>query len=245
MALTPERRLRSPTWTRARLERVLFVRYGPAPRGGLNMKAAAEDLGVSARTIYRWLDTPDGRFRANIPTPRLEALIDGMLPSAATLDDEVFQLQNYRTGVADWNARPRRTKPEWKAQGWLAKHQVSLIKIPGLPLHQVVATAVASRSYEVLHRRGQLVDSVIVPTRMHAHVMAYQLLRDYHEWRIHAPVDAVKRGRTWCWFADAPKTKLEDYRPNYRAEPLPRPELVERRKTELQSQRAELRARTK
>lgn len=237
------RQLRPPVWTRARLERVLFVLYGVGPRGGLNVKAASADLGVTTRSIYRWLDTPDGRFRANIPTLRLETLIDGMLPSAETLDDEVFQLQNFRGAVAGWNARPRRVKPEWKTQGWLAKHQVSLFKIPGLPLHQVVATATASKAYETLHRRGQLVDSVIVPTRMHAHAMAYQLLRDYHEWRVHAPADAVRRGRTWCWFSDAPVTDLKSYRPNYRPEPAPRPELVEIRRAEIQAQREALRAR--
>lgn len=241
--MTPERQLRPPTWTRARLERVLFVRYGVAARGGLNIKAAAEDMSVTPRSIYRWLDAPDGRFRANIPTPRLEALIDGMLPSAETLDDEVFQLQNFRDGVRSWNARPRRTKPEWKTQGWLTKHQVSIFKVPGLPLHQVVATATASKAYETLHRRGHLVDSVIVPTRMHAHAMAYQLLRDHHEWRVHAPVDAVKRGRTWCWFSDAPTTDLKAYRPNYRPEQAERPELVEIRRAEIQAQREALRAR--
>lgn len=242
---TSDRRLRPPRWTRARLERVLFVRYGLGPRGGFNVKAAAADLGVSQRTIYRWLDTPDGRFRASIPTPRLEALIDGMLPSAETLEDEVFQLQNYRNGVAAWNARPRRTKPEWKAQGWLAKHQVSIIKVPGLPLHQVAATATASQAYRVLYRRGEVVDHVTVPTRMHAHVMAYQLLRDYHEWRIHAPADAVKTGRTWCWFSDAPATDLQTYQPGYRAEPEPHLELVERRQAELEARRNQLRARRK
>lgn len=243
MALSsPSRVLRPPRWTRARLERVLVARYGYGPRGGLNAAAAARDLRVSARTIYRWLDTPDGRFRAHIPTPRLEALIDSMLPSQEVLDDEVFQLQNYRAGVMAWNARPRRTKPEWKEQGWLCQHQVSIVQLPARPLRQVVATRVSSQAHDVLHRRGELVDHVVLPTRMHAHAMAYQLLHDYHEWRIHAPADAVAIGRTWTWFNDAPATDLADYRPGYHAEPITRPELVDQRHEELAARREALRA---
>lgn len=205
--LTP--RLGPPTWTKARLERVLLVKYGHANRGGVNMAAAAADQGVSTRTLYRWLDTPDGRFRAKIPTPRLEKLIDSLLPSQETLDDEVYQLEHFRAGVAGWNARPQRLGPSWKNEGWLAQHQISILALNALPLRQVTITKARRGGGLVTYPRGEIVDSLIVPTKMHASVVAYELLRIHHHWRIHAPATpGIRTGRTWCWFNDAQPTDL-------------------------------------
>lgn len=215
--MTAASALRAPRWTKARLSRVLAVKYGYGPRGGLNLTAAANDLGVSSRSLYRWLQVPDGRHRAKIPAPRLELLITQLLPSQETLDDEVYQLENFRRAVTGWQARPRRLNPAWKEQLWLQPHQVSILALADMRLRQVAITRVKAKNHQVLYRRGQVIDSLVLPTKMHAHAVTYQLLRTYHSWRVHAPTDTVRVGPTWCWFADAPPTDLQstafDYTP--------------------------------
>ena len=45
------------------LRGMLLAAYGPGARGGVNTAAAAQDLGVSRRTVERWV-APEGRQRA-------------------------------------------------------------------------------------------------------------------------------------------------------------------------------------
>lgn len=46
----------APASPRPETPRAMVARhYGKGPRGGLNTKAAAEDLGVSQRTVQRWI----------------------------------------------------------------------------------------------------------------------------------------------------------------------------------------------
>lgn len=203
-------RLRAPAWTRAHLERVLDVKYGRTVRGGLNLRAAAADLGISDRTLRRYLEVPDGRHLARIPQPRLELLMAQLLPSQETLDDELNDLRAFREGIAGWNARPRLVNPAWKEQGWLTRHQVTILHLTHTPLRQVVVTLIGSKGHENLGRRGDIVDALVVPTRLHASVAALQLLRIQHAWRIHAPLKTVREGSTRCWFNTAPKITFSD-----------------------------------
>jgi hypothetical protein len=51
---------------------MLEAAFGPGPRGGVNTRAAAKELGVSQRTVQRWL-AAEGRQRSR---PRIDHLKD-------------------------------------------------------------------------------------------------------------------------------------------------------------------------
>ena len=53
------------------LRGMLLAAYGPGARGGVNTAAAAQDLGVSRRTVERWV-APEGRQR--IAKPKADTL---------------------------------------------------------------------------------------------------------------------------------------------------------------------------
>ena len=63
-----------PRWTRARLERVMRLRFGTNRRGHADTAAAAAALGVSQRTVQRWLQGAHGRSRAHLPPAALPSL---------------------------------------------------------------------------------------------------------------------------------------------------------------------------
>lgn len=92
-----------------RPKRLITETYGTGPRGGPNVRAAADDLGVHTSTIYRWLkqgppkrhtpaidqlrnnwrDSPKGR-RASISTARRAAMTTGRAPIGGAVKGNVF-----------------------------------------------------------------------------------------------------------------------------------------------------------
>lgn len=202
---------RKPTWTRARLERVMCLRFGFAADGGPDTQAAADAMGVSRRTVQRWLHADSGRSLAHIPAARLEQLINLLLP-----DDEVRskedQQARYAAKAIDGLSLPRRMgiKPAWEKQRWLEQHLVVVleIKVRHLRIRQLAVGRSSSRKLDEFRRRGTIVDDAVVPTRFHATLLVHQTLTELAAWRFQAGDDQVVQGFTQAWLADAPPTQL-------------------------------------
>lgn len=200
-----------PTWTRARLERVMSLRFGFAPGGGANTAAAAAAMGVSRRTVQRWLHAKHGRSLAHIPPKRLEQLRILLLPNEATLAKEDQQAR-YAARAIDGLHLPRKmgVKPAWERQRWLEQHLVVVleIKVQRLRIRQLAIGRSSLKKLDEFKRRGTIVDQVEVPTRFHATLLMHKVLSELAPWRFQAGEEQVVQGFTQAWVGDAPPTHL-------------------------------------
>ena len=200
---------RGPTWTKARLERVLRLKYGTTPQGRLNVAAVAAAMEVSPRTVRRWLKASSGRAKAAIPASRLQQLIGLLLPDPRTLSTEA-KADVYALDAIRRLALPRRmgVLPSWEEQRWTEDHMVAVLGIAKSGVRQLtIARAGLERTDEV-QKRGRVIDFVILPSRFHATVLVSQVLRDLGPWRFQASKKDVKQGFTWVWLDDAPTVDL-------------------------------------
>lgn len=219
-----------PRWTRARLERILCLRFGYA-RDGLSpdTAAVAEAMGVSRRTVQRWLHGSSGRETAHIPPRRREQLIGLVLPSADALAREDFEAQYARSAIEGMTRRGRKWTgglPIWSERRWLEPHRVAVVEIPlarpaagggagpasRTKIRQILIARDDPAHGGALGRRGRVIDEAVVPTRFHATILVQQTLAAMGPWRFQAAPTQVKKTFTRAWMADGttPPTRLED-----------------------------------
>lgn len=200
-----------PLWTRSRLQRVMRLRFGITRFGAVDTRAAAAAMGVSQRTVQRWLAGSHGRALAHIPAARLEQLISLLLPSGKARVREA-QAAGYAAKAIASISRPSKLglNPAWEKQRWLEPHLVAVIevRVHELRIRQLaIARDEAARTAQ-LHRRGRVVDQTVVPTRFHATMLTHHVLTALGPWRFQAGTDQVVQGYTQAWVADAPRIDL-------------------------------------
>lgn len=198
-----------PVWTRARLARVMRLRFGTDRRGHPDTAAAAAAMGVRRRTVQRWLHAPHGRSPARIPAARLEQLLALLGPSEDTRRREGHAAV-YAAEAISKLSRPdgRGVHPAWEQQRWLEPHLVVVIATGHDPqIRQIAVNRVSSKKNQI-PSRGTVIDQVIVPTRFHATVLVHHVLTELAPWRLHADAGEVSSGFTQAWLADAPATHL-------------------------------------
>ena len=197
---------RRPRWTRARLARVLGERFGYTSRGGVNTAAVARGMGVSQRTVQRWLHA-DGRRRAPIPAARLD-----QLQQLLQLDPVHARRQRQQAAYAAAAIKQLTTDPgsalaSWEKQGWLEEHLVSIVAVPGSRTCRVITSRTDADPFETRRGRGgRVVQQVRVATRFHAVVLADEVLRRVEPWRGNLP--GGQHAPTITWFDDAPPVDL-------------------------------------
>lgn len=201
-----------PLWTRARLARVLQLRFGVGRAGHPDTAAVASAMGVSRRTVQRWLHTSSGRSLAHIPDRRLEQLLLLLGPSEETIRKEA-QKARYATKAISGLHLPRKMgiKPAWERQRWLEQHTVSILETTQagqVKIRQLTTSRTTALDAAELRRRGRLVSQVEVPTRFHATVLTHAVLGRVGPWRFHAGTDQLQQGFTQAWIADAPQVDL-------------------------------------
>lgn len=200
---------RGPLWTRARLERVMLLRFGVNRRGHVDTAAAADAMEVSQRTVQRWLHARHGRSVAHIPPARLGQLIALLLPSEETLGREAQQARYAAKAIEQLKLpRNRGVKPAWKEQLWTDSHLVVVLEIPGTRIRQLTVGRLSLAKKEEMARRGTIIDQAVVPSRFHATVLVHRVLTDLEPWRFQAGAGEVVQGFTQAWLSDAPDTHL-------------------------------------
>lgn len=200
-------------WTRARLERMMALRFGFAPDGRPDTAAAAAAMGVSRRTVQRWLHARHGRSIAQIPPRRRDQLIRLLVPGSETLARELQQTV-YASQAIEGLRLPREMgiKPAWKTQHWLEPHLVVVLEIR-VATQRIRQLAVARNTPDrirELTKRGKVVDQVVVDTRFHATVVVHQILQQLTPWRFQAGTTQVTQGFTQAWIVErsTPATSL-------------------------------------
>ncbi|GAA4757974.1 hypothetical protein GCM10023328_47260 [Modestobacter marinus] len=195
-----------PAWTRDQLAVALLMLFGPARRGGPDTAAAAVELGVSRRTVQRWLRAPAGA-RAPMSSAHAEAV-----RALAGVDEQVRRDEQRTAGYArdalERIALPkgRGVLPAWREQQWLDQHLVTITELDHGVL-QAALTRVTSRSRP---RDGQVVAFRVVPTRFHAQLLVHEVLTAVSPWRVRGRVWAPKQGSTRTWLPGAPDVDLDE-----------------------------------
>ena len=200
---------KGPLWTRARLMRVLTLRYGLNRLGHVDTVAAAQGMGVSPRTMQRWLAGRSGRQVAHLPPRRREQLVELLTPSAERVRDE-HREGDYARRAIEQVQRLDGVLPAWKERGWLEPHQVLLLAIRPQGIRQIAVNRLSASRSETLRRRGAVLSTLVVPTRFHATAVVRQVLHDVQPWRFQASPSQARQGMTQCWLDDAPPVDLAE-----------------------------------
>ena len=195
-------------WTRDQLELALRVAFGSTARGGPDTAAAAAALGVSRRTVQRYLHR-DEQQRAALPDSRLEQIRHAMRPDPESLRQEQIAERYARTAIgriAD-PAGPA-VLPAWRERRWLEPHLVAVLELPRVGLRQIAISRADDTALPALRKRGKVLSHATVPSRFHATVLAGAVLEKVGPWRIQTPPGQVKQGRTQTWSANAPRASV-------------------------------------
>lgn len=179
------------------------------PHGVLNVDAVAQGMGVSKRTVQRWLQASSGRAVARIPQRRLEQLITLMLPEADTLRGEEKAAAYARRAIEQLSLpRGMGVLASWSKQRWIEPHMVAVLAVRSAGIRQLSVTRVSGAAGGQMARRGDIVDFVVVPSRFHATVLVHETLSTVGPWRFAPNPSDVVQGRTQSWLDDAPAVDL-------------------------------------
>lgn len=188
------------------LEVALAARFG---RVGYRVDLASADaLGVSPRTVRRWLhDRPD---RSGVPARRLEQLMTVLAPTAATRRREELDLEQAEQGLSRIRMGARRgDHAQWANTGWLQPHTVAVLDLPDIGLRRVAVTRDSAATTARMRRGAVLLDQVTVSNRFAATVVRHQVLEQVFPWRVEAGPAVLAKGHTQVWLTSAPLPSLE------------------------------------
>ena len=219
--MTTDGQVPGPRWTVRQLEGVLALSYGAGPRGGPDTVAAAAALGVSRRTVQRWLHGSP-RARARIPAQRLLQIT---LPTPQVLRQEEQAAAYAREAIARIALpKGRGVEDVWRVQRWLEPHLVAVLEVNtdrGVRLRQVTVSRGHTKSLQALRRRGVVADFTVVPTRFHATVLVHELLGRVQPWRVLPLPGVVTMGRTQTWSGTARLVDLDQLGTSLGLRPTP------------------------
>lgn len=195
-------------WTRQQLELALSTAFGAAPSGGPDTAAAAAALGVSRRTVQRYLHG-DRQQQLAVPTARLEQIRQAVRPDPESVRQEQLAVRYAQDAISRIEgADGPAVLPAWRERRWLEPHLVAVLELPRLGLRQVTVSRAGDGALRAVAKRGKVLSHATVPSRFHATVLASAVLDAVGPWRIQTPPGQVKQGRTQTWSSNAPRTPL-------------------------------------
>ena len=198
--------VRGPRWTQKRFVDMLVDCYGPSSRGPIDVAAVAAHVGVTPTTVRRWLKDDRGtpsRITAGLPRHRLPQL----QRASEKVESRNEGRYLYALEAIDLVERGNIISP-WQTQGWLAEHTVAVVEVHGKPWWQVAVTKANALAMMRLRGRGTILDTVAVPDRFHAQVLAHNVMLRQQNWRVCPAESQLSIGRTQVWMADAPAIDL-------------------------------------
>lgn len=202
--------LLTPEWTAAQTRDALTVLYGfNHNRTGPDTAAVARAHGVSRRTVQRWLHTTNADA-VSVPSARLDQIRTEASPLQHVLDDEASK-RRYAQRAVERIVLPHGQGHTglWQKQGWLDRHLLVILAVPGYPLHRATVTKLAEDTTRRLRSRGDLVNFAAFANKFSAALAKADLLEQVGPWRVCAPPDSGVIGRTATWLASAPLPDLD------------------------------------
>ena len=187
----------------------LGARFGWTGRSRVDLTAAT-GLGVSPRTVRRWLhDEPD---RPTVPARRRPQILAAVRPSERTRTRELLSLQHADQGLRRIRlGRRRGNLAQYDTTGWLHPHTVVVLELPERGLCRVAVTRDSPPTADRIRRGTEVLDHVTVSNRFAAVVVRFALLAEVDPWRVEAGPDFLSKGHTQLWLAAAPLPALMNF----------------------------------
>ena len=213
------------TWTDHRLNTLLAVALDSYNRlGNVDAEAAAAALGVSPRTVQRWI-------RTAIPERRINDVIALVRPAQGAFDQEAKDLINARRAVDTITTEPGSARALWEHLGWLAPHDLAIIQLRDAPV-RTVRLARAENASAVLRKLkysraltpderdglrrlsagGEIAEIITFRHRFAATVARGEILEDVYPYRLQLPDGKIARGGSKAWLNEAPLKPLASFR---------------------------------
>lgn len=212
-------------WSERRLSLVLAAALDSYNKlGNVDSIAAGRRLGVSQRTVQRWINE-------GIPERRLADVIAVVRPPQGAFTQEAKDLKNDRNAIAMITSAPENAKSLWGSLGWLDPHDLAIVQLRDAPVRLVrlarkenasdaikrirqgrPLTPAAKDGLSRLRAGGDIVEILTFRTRFHASAARGELLEDVYPWRIQLPTQKLARGAGKAWLDEAPVKPLESYR---------------------------------
>lgn len=195
-------------WSAADLAHALWLALGPAPRGGPDLGAAAAALGVTRRSVQRWLSG------TTHPTDAHAAALRTLIaPPSQALRAQADEARWAREAAALIGAaRGRGISPAWRARGWHRPHLMQVLAQPDLGVRRV--EVVLADPVKRPSRGGwELVSSQAYPHRPAALVAKHELLEVHRARRVRIRPGLVSAGQHLCWLAASPASPGEGTSP--------------------------------
>jgi len=202
---TPE----GPAWTKQRLAWACRISL-TADRTDLRLPVGvlATELGISARTVRRWVHAA-GTDMPAMGTQRWERIRQLLTPPPSQTRQECLDSAYALEAITTITSPdPDDVASGWRTRRWLEPHLVSTVALPAVGVLQLAIARAEPDRVTPLKRRGDLTDFTVVPTKFHATLLANQVLSSLAGWRIQPHPQRLPTGRSRCWADDAPSLDL-------------------------------------
>lgn len=189
----------------------------PPKDGRLHVARAAEVLGVSKSTVYRWLRDPEERYfnDTGMAIVRRRAVLRGhgdyLWPP---LDDgsrrriEALRADAQR-GRAALTAGPEGISELARLRGAADHHDVYLVHYPRARVYGVASGRTHDTERKIRARHGEIIQRESVPDRYAARLLKYAALGQVAEHACIPPKALIPVGRTETWHQRAGTVDLE------------------------------------
>lgn len=174
-------------------------------RGRVNVRLAADALGVSQSTIRRWIRDADVMELAPWAVTMLKrrAILRGRGAILWPDIDEGTRVRSqtripYVRTCLEVLTRPRSVPVAWARNGFLTEHRVHLLWYPVAHVYAVAANR-TTKSDQRRARAASILDTVGVPNGFAAELVKELTLESVLEHRCIAPRSLVNVGRTETW----------------------------------------------
>lgn len=174
-------------WSTAQVRRGLLLAHP-------SLRAAAAAIGVSARTLQRWLSS------TNAPTPQHAArLRAAMLPAPDVLRRQEDEVGLARHAAVRMGVTVSRLPATWRQRRWHEPHTLRLVTHAGLGVSRPVITRSGLRPE--LGKGWVVDDSRELPHHPAAVIVRSLLLADMAARRVNVRKELLAKGGSTCWLS--------------------------------------------
>lgn len=203
MATTTPPPIAERDWALPELRHAITLAYGPTRTGHPNVTRIASQLGVTPRSVQRWL--------AGNTTPkphRLTQLRQALLPDPLVLAQQADERRWAQQAAAAMAVpRGRGLDPQWVAQHWHKPHRLLVLTNPAAGISRPTIELVNRAKTPPTQQHWTREDVVELPHRPAALLVRGALLEAIAPWRIRVH-HTYTTGHTLCWLTSAPTPLL-------------------------------------
>ncbi|WP_347350388.1 hypothetical protein [Intrasporangium sp.] len=187
-------------WSPAQLRQAIWLGYGGRSATALPTRAFAGEVGVSQRTVQRWLA---GTSR---PNPAHAARLRGLLtPPADVLARQAKDRSHLQAQlIAIRSPRGRAISAQVRAMGWHEPHRLIHLTHTGYGLNRLMVVILHSVKPAPIPPGWAVTAAITYENRPLALIAKHQILEQVAPWRIAVRADLLAKGRHEAWLDTAP-----------------------------------------